>query len=121
MRRPKRYDSSAEQGAGSYVVMWQRTHRQAREQRAMLLRNGELRERQIKKLDRDKKPEDDSLLLEQQIIEAIVEWNWTDAAGERLPLPKDDPEVLEDLHDNELAFLMRAFLGNVDGQLDEKN
>lgn len=93
MRVAKRYDSSDVQGPDSYVVMWRRTHGQAKAQR-------------------DSQVNDDT--LEQMIANAVVEWNWTDAEGTPLPLPKDDPAVIEDMPENELALLLHVFLGAID-------
>jgi hypothetical protein len=33
----------------------------------------------------------------QFMVEHVVDWNWTDGEGVRLPLPKDDPTVLNRL------------------------
>jgi len=74
--------------------MWRRTHKQAKQQRD------------------EGNPSDE--LLEQMITEAVVEWNWTDDAGDPLPLPKNDPDVLDDMPENELSFLLRVFLGAID-------
>lgn len=36
----------------------------------------------------------------------ITAWNWTDVEGELLPLPKDRPEVIDDLEVEEVMFLV---------------
>ncbi len=96
MRIPKQYDSESVQGPGSYVVMWRRTHKQAKEQRT---EDGITDEK-----------------LEAMLAEAIVDWNWTDENGRPLPLPKEDHTVFEDMPENELAFLLRVFLGQIDAK-----
>jgi hypothetical protein len=94
MRQAQKYDSSDVQGEGSYVVMWRRTHKQAKEQR-------------------DAATIDDAR-LEEMLAEAVVDWNWTDASGVALTLPAADPAVFDDMPENELAFLLRVFLGQID-------
>jgi len=39
----------------------------------------------------------------------IVGWNWVDNNDQPLPLPKDDPSVMDQLLEPELEFLQRAF------------
>jgi len=41
----------------------------------------------------------------------ILEWNWTDEAGNPLPYPKNDPGVIDRLTNEELQFLNQAILG----------
>lgn len=41
----------------------------------------------------------------------VREWNWVDDDGNPLSLPKDDPEVLEQLTDDEVAFLTKCIRG----------
>jgi hypothetical protein len=47
------------------------------------------------------------------LSEQVLEWNWVaDEAGEKpLPQPKDNPEVLGQLLDNEKTFLIQAAMG----------
>lgn len=44
----------------------------------------------------------------------VVEWNWVDDDGNPLPNPKDDPEVIELLTDDEVAVLGKAIRGDED-------
>lgn len=49
------------------------------------------------------------------IIDHVVEWNWVDDNGEPLPLPKDDPAVLDEvLSSREVQFLGHAISGDSD-------
>ena len=48
---------------------------------------------------------------EEIIVKSVLEWNWTDDNGDPLPLPKDEPSVLEDLDAEEVAFLVEKITG----------
>lgn len=39
------------------------------------------------------------------LVDHLVEWNWTDEDGAPLPLPKDDPTVIERMLERELDFI----------------
>jgi len=52
-----------------------------------------------------------------QLVQRVVEWNWVDDEGVVLPLPKDDPTVVDRLTDAERGFLARVF----EGKAEEKN
>jgi len=41
----------------------------------------------------------------------ILAWNWVDTEGNPLPLPKDKPEVLDELTTEEQQFLFEAISG----------
>lgn len=41
--------------------------------------------------------------------EHLISWSWVDDDGAPLPLPKDDPTVVDLLTDEELGFLMDLF------------
>jgi hypothetical protein len=50
-----------------------------------------------------------------EIIQKVVwEWNWVDEDGKPLPLPKDDPDVLDELTEAEIRFLTAAMKGDVE-------
>jgi hypothetical protein len=57
--------------------------------------------------------------LEDRICGHVIAWNWTDEEGKTLPLPKDDPEVLDRLTEEEVLFLTQAIMGSV--ETDAKN
>lgn len=51
-----------------------------------------------------------------QLIEThLIDWNWVDDEGKTLPLPSEDPSVIDNLYDEEATFLAEALLG------DQKN
>ena len=56
----------------------------------------------------------------QELAVRIVEWNWTDNAGDALPQPHNAPEVLERLSNDELMWLMGAVQGK-ETSADRKN
>ncbi len=43
--------------------------------------------------------------------EHIVEWNWVDDEGDPLLCPKDDPDVIDELTEEEATFLSRILTG----------
>lgn len=45
----------------------------------------------------------------QLLADHIVNWNWVDENDAALPLPKDDPTVIDRLTDLELNFLNNLF------------
>lgn len=52
---------------------------------------------------------DQVLAFNQQFIASVVaDWNWVDDAGELLPLPADDPTVVDRLVIPEFEFIARS-------------
>ena len=48
------------------------------------------------------------------IIEYVVDWNWVDDEGVALPIPKDDPKVIDRLLEREVNFLGEAIGGTME-------
>ena len=46
------------------------------------------------------------------IVASVVEWNWTDDEGLPLPLPKDNPAIIDELDADEVAFLVEQISGS---------
>lgn len=46
------------------------------------------------------------------IVASVVEWNWTDDDGLPLPLPKDNPAIIDELDADEVAFLVEQISGS---------
>ncbi len=88
--------SDAVQGEGSYVKM-----------RAILYGEAKRLRRDIEGMDDDAKMAANEALL----ISHVVAWDWVDDEGQPLPIPKDDPAVLDRLTAQELAFLGEAISG----------
>lgn len=57
--------------------------------------------------------QDESVRL---LCEHLVNWNWVDDVGDPLPLPKDDPTVVDQLTDEEMEFLAGLFGTKVDAK-----
>lgn len=57
--------------------------------------------------------------LLQMIVSKLVGWNWTDDQGE--PLPEPSPEILEDLDQREIEWLMDAISGDQETEGERKN
>lgn len=55
-----------------------------------------------------------------RIIGHINEWNWVDEHGEPLPQPADDPHVVEQLTEAELAALVDAVYRRAESE-EQKN
>lgn len=85
--------SDAVQGEGSWVKVRAITHGQAKELQR-LAQAGDLAAIQAAS---------DPLLMAH-----IVDWNWADETGVPLPLPKNDPTVLDRLLEVETDFLGNA-------------
>lgn len=43
---------------------------------------------------------------ERLIAACVTDWNWTDDQGQALPLPRQAPEVIQELDVGEVAFLV---------------
>ena len=46
----------------------------------------------------------------------IINWNWVDDDGSPLPLPKDDPDVVDGLTADEFSFLGDCLAGSEEDQ-----
>lgn len=52
---------------------------------------------------------DDRLTQSADVVRTVVvNWNWVDDAGQPLPLPSADPDVLDLLTDAEIGFIGKA-------------
>jgi len=93
----KRHETVEIQGEGSYVVVTGIKVRDIRK----------LREK-VKDPDLDQFNE--SLLL---VAGHIIEWNWVDDDEEPLPVPAKNPEVMDELTNEEAVFLTELMIGSV--------
>lgn len=48
-------------------------------------------------------------LTEKLLVDHVANWNWLDDDNTPLPLPKDDPTVIDRLNDDEIKFLANHF------------
>lgn len=87
-----RYDSEAVQGEGSFVTMRKPSWGMMRKATAEMA---------------DKSEQEAGLAMMGELLPGLItDWNWTDVEGELLPLPKDRPEVIDDLEVEEAMFLV---------------
>lgn len=92
----RRFPSEEVQGEDSYVVVSRLTVGEARE------------------ADRLRKADDtDSFeAISKFYRDHVHAWNWVDDDGEPLPLPKDDPAVIDMLTDREFEFVAECLAGS---------
>lgn len=91
---PRRVDATSVRGDGAFVLLRPLTIAAARA----------LRQRDP--------AADETALARDLLARHILAWNWVDADGLPLPIPADDPAVLETLTADECAFLGRALVGD---------
>ena len=92
----KKHDTSEVQGEDSYVLLSGVKVREIRKVRKL-----------AKTEDFDEFEGGISLLAGH-----IVGWNWVDDEGKLLPVPKDHPEVVDELTNEESVFLTNLMLGS---------
>jgi len=51
-----------------------------------------------------------------EVSQRIVDWNWTDMAGKAMPKPYRKPEIISELTEDELLWLIRAVQGETPGE-----
>jgi len=85
------YESTAVQGEDSFVIITSMKIKEIRAARS----------------DKDKNMFEFGL---QVIQEHVLDWNWVDEADEPLPSPRDEPDVVYELTDDEVQFLADLFI-----------
>jgi hypothetical protein len=104
----RRFLSSAVQGDDSYVVVTRLTVGEAKNIHKMQVARGE------------DNPDIDSLeAVIPLYIQHIADWNWVDDDGKPLPLPKQDPGVIDQLTDQEFAYLGDILADEVEASGEE--
>lgn len=58
--------------------------------------------------------EDDAARAREFLAKTVVDWNFTDDAGQPLPLPKDKPEVINDLTIEVIQLITRQITGDAE-------
>lgn len=95
-RTVKEVDASEVQGEGAIVV----------------ISGVKVKEiRRIRTLANSEKDVDEFEMGLELVAKHIIDWNWVDDAGERLPTPKEDPSVIDELTDEEAVFLTQLLIG----------
>lgn len=105
----RRYDTEEVQGEGSFVVL---SSMKVKEVRALRLAS-----KQAKAAGED----DGDAAFEgglKILADHIVDWDWVDDGDKPLPLPKDDPNVVDELTNDEADFLSDLL---TDGGQETKN
>lgn len=95
-RVQKRFDTTKAQGKGTYVIM-------------SSLRVGERRDYIEKSKEKDFSMVGWGIEL---LTKHILEWNWVGDDGKELPIPKDDPKVMDDMTDAESELLAGLLTGS---------
>lgn len=96
-RVQKRFDTKEVQGEGSYVIL---TSLRVKERRDFIKKN---------------KTDDDFSALEwgvELLTKHVIEWNWVGDSGDLLPLPKDEPQVMDYMTDEESEFLANLLVNS---------
>jgi len=104
------YDSTSVQGEGSWIKVRLISHG---EQKQFTRAYGGMVGREIKDID----PQALETMQEANdalICKNVIDWNWVDDDGQPLPLPKDDPAVVDLLTEFEHQFIADAMKGEGD-------
>lgn len=119
------HDSDDVQGEGSYIKLRSVTYGEGKQMRKQMDAFTQRREELNAKLsngasDAEKKKLRSQLeavdaevqaLNEQVLVDKIYEWNWVDDNDQPLPLPKDDPKVIDTLTTGEMQFIQAKLRG----------
>lgn len=100
-------DSAEVQGEGSWIKVRLITHGQ---QKQITAQYGDIVGKSAAEVSPERRAElqyaNDAL-----ICNAVFDWNWVDDQGTPLPLPKDDPAVIDLLTEVEHQFIAGALRG----------
>jgi len=92
----KKHNSAEVQGEGSFVV-------------TTAVKVKEIRQIRKNAADPDFDDFEGGVAL---LANHIIEWNWVDDEGKPLPCPKEDPQVVDELTNEESEFLVNLLMGN---------
>jgi len=93
----KRHDTTEVQGEDSYAI----------------LSSVKVKEIKAIRLKSEADPEFDAFQSGLDILaDHILGWNWVDDAGDPLPSPKGNPEVLDELCQEEATYLVSLLMGD---------
>lgn len=94
----KKHDCSEVQGEGAYAII-------------SAVKVGEIRKARLEAKDPEFDDFEGGVTL---LIKHIVKWNFVDDDGNEMPLLKDTPEVIDDLTNEEVTFLVNCMMGETD-------
>lgn len=106
----RKCDSEEVQGEGSWVVMRQISHG---ENKATIAKYGAYMGVGVADIP-------PATLIEMQeanddlIVKNVVEWNWVDDNGDPLPLPRNQPDIVDALTEAEAKFLGLSMRGETE-------
>lgn len=101
------YDSTEVQGEGSWIKVRLVTHG---EQKQILKEYGGVAGKSVSDIGVEATMEM-SAANDRLVASKIFDWNWVDDEGDPLPLPKDDPTVIDQLTEFEHSFIASAMRG----------
>ncbi len=107
----KRIETPSVQGEGSFIVVKPVSYSMAKKARSYIAN------KQAVAKDQEKVVEEETKFTEDMIFSSLVNWNWTDDAGEPLPLPRKS-EDLDLLTMEEVDLIVKSITGM---QVQEKN
>ncbi len=114
----KRIDTKDLQGEGSFIVVRKVGWKQAKEVNKYLgVGDVSLRDDMTSE-EKEKHINEEVRMTEDVLCNAVVEWNWSDEAGNPLPVPRSTAD-LDLLLAEEVAFILDAALGK--SESDSKN
>lgn len=97
------HDSTKVQGEGSFIKIKAMKYGEAKD----LLKSVEKATSDLEKMK----------MSEQLIFDYVYDWNWVDENDKPLPLPKDDPTVIDSLTQTEIEFIAGLMSNKADKDL----
>ena len=101
------YDSTEVQGEGSWIKVRMITHGQGKNFQRQF---ADVVGTEGKDISAERRAEF-SAASDGLIVSQVFDWNWVNDEGEPLPLPKDDPSVVDYLTEFEHKFIASAMQG----------
>jgi hypothetical protein len=101
------FDSTEIQGEGSWIKVRMITHGQRKD---YLKNYGDILGKNATDVTPERRDEF-QIANDDLVIAMVVDWNWVDDDGIPLPLPKDDPTVIDTLTESEHAFIANSMQG----------
>ena len=109
----KRHETPEIQGEDSFVVVTGIKVRDIRKLRKMVRNEGlqERNEEHREKGEPEEEPIDEFEESLKLIAKHVADWDWVDDDGEPLLVPKEHPEVMDELTNEEAVFLTELMIG----------
>ena len=109
----KRHETPEIQGEGSYVVVTGIKVRDIRRLRKMVRNEGLQKRNELHRAkgEPEEEPTDEFEESLKLVAKHVAEWNWVDDDGEPLLVPIGNPEVMDELTNEEAVFLIELMIG----------